>query len=88
LYEQEIADALGNVATKVGSGQVPSEDDIIMLAQLVDIRTTLLYQLRDQVMASESIIQELISDLETADLTMEDMDDFIGKLRNALEAAR
>jgi len=86
IYEQEINYALEHLATKVTNGVSLAEADILGLAQLVDTRTTLLVQLRDQVIASENAIQSLISDLESADLAIDDMDDFIGTLRHKFES--
>ena len=88
IYEQEIITVLSRIANKVEHAQILSQEDLLELRQLVNLRTELLIQLRDQVIISDTVIKDLISELESADLTMEDMDDFIGSLRYKLESTR
>ena len=88
IYEQEIVAVVERLAEKSAYGGVLTVEEILELTQLIDIRTSLLFQLRDQVILSQNVIQELSAELENADLAMEDMDDFIGKLRYTLDSAR
>ena len=86
IYDQEITDALGHLASKVESNIMPTREDLIALAQVVDVRTNLLVHWRDQLISSEIATKNLISELESADLDMDDMDTFIGTLRQKLES--
>ena len=77
IFEQEITYALEKIADKTANGDVAAIEDIISVAQLVDARTALLVQLREQIMMAEMTIQKLTSELETAGHDMEDMYDII-----------
>ena len=83
FHEQEISDVLDNLLTQLKKDS-PLINDLGRLAQLIDIRTDILRQLHSRLVLSDLAIQGLVSELESAEIDMEDMDDFIGILKRKL----